>query len=266
MKFDKIIMNPPYDGNLHLKILNKVLRENPDAIVVNLSPSRWLEDPLRNVKKTGDFKRFKDITDKISDVEIISIEVGDEVSKSFNAELWSNLGILTLQKGGSYDFNRLIDDHKGLIEKIILPYLSKEGLGRNTHFDREIKKPYFIRVSRLHGHVGKPDWSEWVSPIKKFALEREIKGSHFIFNFDTQEEADNFFDYLNLKAVKFVNVVSKQTVDVPWGCFPWTDDYKTPWSNKRFCEYFHISGYISDTEAVPDSEWEDILKTMKNFE
>ena len=36
-KFDVAIMNPPYDGNLHLKILDKVI-QNADK-VVNISPS-----------------------------------------------------------------------------------------------------------------------------------------------------------------------------------------------------------------------------------
>lgn len=34
----------------------------------------------------------------------------------------------------------------------------------------------------------------------------------------------------------------------------------------RFCEYFGITGYISDTEAEPNSEWEIILNTMKEYE
>ena len=39
MQFDKIIMNPPYDGSLHLKILEQVtsfLKE--DGVCINLSP------------------------------------------------------------------------------------------------------------------------------------------------------------------------------------------------------------------------------------
>ena len=51
MHFDKIIMNPPYDGNLHLKILSKIISEYPEAEVVNLSPIRWLQDHLSEYKK-----------------------------------------------------------------------------------------------------------------------------------------------------------------------------------------------------------------------
>ena len=44
MNFDHIIMNPPYNRNLHLKILQEAMKHSND--VVNLSPIRWLQDPL----------------------------------------------------------------------------------------------------------------------------------------------------------------------------------------------------------------------------
>ena len=43
MKFDVAIMNPPYDGNLHLKILEKVISIADK--VVNISPIDWLMNP-----------------------------------------------------------------------------------------------------------------------------------------------------------------------------------------------------------------------------
>lgn len=40
MKFDHVVMNPPYDGNLHLKVVQEAMKHSDD--VVNLSPIRWL--------------------------------------------------------------------------------------------------------------------------------------------------------------------------------------------------------------------------------
>ena len=41
MKFDLIIMNPPYKRDLHLKILAKAIKLiTDDGIVVNISPVR----------------------------------------------------------------------------------------------------------------------------------------------------------------------------------------------------------------------------------
>lgn len=42
--FDLIVMNPPYDGSLHLKILESVIPYAEKT--VNISPARWLIDPL----------------------------------------------------------------------------------------------------------------------------------------------------------------------------------------------------------------------------
>ena len=72
LKFDKIIMNPPYDGSLHLKILSAVIAEEPDAEIVNLSPIRWLQDPFAATKKTSDFNRFENIRKHLSSVEGIT--------------------------------------------------------------------------------------------------------------------------------------------------------------------------------------------------
>ena len=46
---------------------------------------------------------------------------------------------------------------------------------------------------------------------------------------------------------------------------PYMPDYTQPWTDKRFCEYFEITGYIDDEHAEPDSEWETILNTMKEY-
>ena len=43
---------------------------------------------------------------------------------------------------------------------------------------------------------------------------------------------------------------------------PYMQDYTQPWTDKRFCEYFDITGYIDDEHAVPNSEWEIILNTV----
>ena len=44
---------------------------------------------------------------------------------------------------------------------------------------------------------------------------------------------------------------------------PYMIDYENAWTEKDFCHYFDITGYISDTEADNGSEWEIILNTMK---
>ena len=74
MKFDCIIMNPPYQRNLHLKILAEAIKHlSDDGKCVNLSPVRWLQDPLAKYKKNCDLKRFEEsIAKHIESLETIT--------------------------------------------------------------------------------------------------------------------------------------------------------------------------------------------------
>ena len=88
MKFDCIIMNPPYQRNLHLKILAEAIKhlKDDDSKVVNLSPVRWLQDPLAKYKKNCDLKRFEskiiqhiislDTFDKSKTNQLFNIDTG----------------------------------------------------------------------------------------------------------------------------------------------------------------------------------------------
>ena len=68
MKFDCIIMNPPYERNLHLKILAEAIKhlKDDESKVVNLSPVQWLIDPLNDKKQKSDYNTFqKNVAQKI---------------------------------------------------------------------------------------------------------------------------------------------------------------------------------------------------------
>ena len=76
MKFDCIIMNPPYSRNLHLKILAEAIKHLKDekSVCVNLSPVRWLQDPLAKYKKNCDLKRFEESVAKhIDTLNVVSM-------------------------------------------------------------------------------------------------------------------------------------------------------------------------------------------------
>ena len=74
MKFDCIIMNPPYKRNLHLKILAEAITHLKDETskCVNLSPVRWLQDPLAKYKKNSDWHRFQESVSKHIERKILT--------------------------------------------------------------------------------------------------------------------------------------------------------------------------------------------------
>ena len=93
MKFDCIIMNPPYHKNLHLKILAEAIKhlKDDDSICVNLSPILWLEDPHAHLKaKSNLFKFDTNIVHKCEQLDVVD---KNTVNQLFNIGLFANLGI-----------------------------------------------------------------------------------------------------------------------------------------------------------------------------
>ena len=61
-KFDVAIMNPPYDGSLHLEIMEYVIPNSKE--VIDISPVRWLQDPLAKLKSNSDYKKYEETISK----------------------------------------------------------------------------------------------------------------------------------------------------------------------------------------------------------
>ena len=114
MKFDCIIMNPPYCRNLHLKILNEAIHHSDD--IVNLSPIRWLQDPLAEYKRNSDWKKFENIRNHIENIDIIKVTDAETL---FGISLPFNLGVYHITKDGGWinTFNKPLLSK--MVEKVI---------------------------------------------------------------------------------------------------------------------------------------------------
>ena len=256
-KFDAIIMNPPYDKNLHLKILEQVI---PYAKkVVNISPVRWLFDPLAEYKKQSAYKKYEEsISKKLVSLDIIDAKTASEI---FNAHFYNKLGIYVLDDNGGYDYK---------IKETLITDLVKRFMKHNCYRNPlPTNGIYHIVLPAIHGHAGKSDWAELTSKDYQRAL--LVKPNYTThdrvidIHFNTETELKNYYDSLftkfHLFCVKSLRQTSSKAQFIDF--LPFMQDYTQPWDNKRFCEYFNITGYISDTEAELDSEWETILNEMK---
>ncbi len=195
-----IIMNPPYSGHLHLRILSQVIKECNGAEIVNLSPIRWLQDPLAEYKKGSDYKKFEDIRKHIESLEVVSAA---EAQKLFGSGQYENLGIYHITENGGLDILPKPFISQGLFDKVNLP--TYQGKYKSLYDMRspEGKPDYtrpFIKMSFAHGHVGADDWYDIASRKLEVCTNKNITGgkrltASFTFNFDTEEERDNFFAY-----------------------------------------------------------------------
>ena len=98
MKFDCIIMNPPSQRNLHLKILAEAIKHLKDekSVCVNLSPVLWLEDPHAHMKsKSNLFKFDNSIVHKCEQLDVVDKDIANQL---FNTGLFANLGIYVCKK------------------------------------------------------------------------------------------------------------------------------------------------------------------------
>lgn len=253
--FDVCIMNPPYDRNLHLKILEKVIPYAEETI--NISPIRWLQDPLAKYKKNSDYNKFKEsVAEHIANLTVVNAKDSQAL---FNIA-HTNLGILKLNDRGGYNLNK---DRNKLVDKLIEKLRNEEKILSND----ERNGKYMIYFPEIHGHVGAYDWTEMTSKRYDIALKVEKSYKHPGVGFETEIERKNFYNALFTTFFKYLisELRSNQKTIETLKFLPFMSDYTHPWDNKRFCDYFNITGYISDTEAEPGSEWEEILKTMEKY-
>ena len=129
--------------------------------------------------------------------------------------------------------------------------------GGTAEMFRTMKPKFYVPIYQWHG--GKNCFDACVIQDKN----KIDKGCSY-FKFDSAQEQINFIDSLHTKFMNwfYYSFIVPGDYKEQAYLFRMTD-YSKPWDDKRFCEYFGITGYISDTEAEPNSEWETILNTMK---
>ena len=266
-KFDVAITNPPYDGNLHLKILEKVI---PVADkVVNISPSKcYTCNRLKFSTVIPMYDKFvKSIFSHCISVDKISTTTANKI---FNIVLGTDLAI-SVYNNTYTDKNYVADkflkyDNKKLDKSICNKILKK---CQDSHWETfKGEGDYILNISHIHGHVGNKDFTNLLCMNYNDALKvkKTLDARSSQFRFTTETERKNFYNaYMNSKVIHWWNYQWKNQSNLVLKYITYMDDYTKPWDDKRFCEYFGITGYISDTEAEPNSEWETILNSMKDY-
>jgi hypothetical protein len=250
-KFDVAIMNPPYDGNLHLKILEKVI---PIANkVVNISPSDYTVD----LQKYFEWNKNGEIDNVLSKCTNIKTMNHRESNDLFGlGNMIGNLSIIVCQnkKINKYSIYNWWDKRcLNLYKKIRSATKINIRQSFNFHIKAEHYKPSEtdVRIFRMHNIIT-DSAKDNILCVKGNAKEG--------IRFTTMNEKKNFEKSLECKIYEFFH---KCANDVNPAHLPYMQDYTQPWDDKRFCEYFNITGYIDDEHAEPGSEWEIILNTMK---
>ena len=248
MKFDHIIMNPPYCRNLHLKILSQVINHSDD--IVNLSPIRWLQDPLAEYKRNSDFKKFTEIRERIESIEIIDIEYA---KNKFNIDLAALLGVYHLTDKGGFDHNAIINS---TFCKILF---KSKSLAKN--FDYSKKVGWRVRISKITGgrlgggkrtsklarqkllvfHDGLRDDKPWYEHFVRNQYTKTTDTITMSIEFESEFEANNWVAIQNSKLGRWFYDKSAINQSVSKENFIWLDDYTHPWTDEDLYQYFELT-------------------------
>lgn len=218
-KHMKIIMNPPYNRCLHLKILSHLINEYPEVEVVNLSPDDWIINPLiKYTTKKCELSFRKKLLPHLADLEHISL---DDFNKLFGTSSFFGVGIQYYTKEGGYDYNKFINND-ALTNKIWNAVTKMPSL--RSKFEPLKDNDLFVPIRRRTHHAYK--WTE-----------DKINATEGI-QFETKEEKENFVASLNTWIYKYLNKFPEGENSAR---VPYLGDYTHAWTNEMLYEYFHLN-------------------------
>lgn len=243
MKFDCIVMNPPYQRDLHLKILSEADKHKTDnGKVVCLHPSKWLQ-------------RFDYWKNKWNKFQIESAEFIDDITSRNifpGTAIGSQLVITVLSKLGSFNYQKYSKYISWVKEKIIdkAPYLLSDKTSKfRTYTDGH---EFQLNLPIIHGHIGKYDMTEITSKNYERALAVKFGKRPQDINtlkFNSETERKNFYDSTFTTFYKFLISLCRdgQTAGSCYYALPVMEDYSQPWTNERFYKFFNIT---SDEQKI----------------
>ena len=241
-------MNPPYNRNLHLKILQEVVKYGDE--IVNLSPIRWLQDPLAEYKKNSDWKKFENIRKQIENIDVVPMK---EAMALFKVDFPMDIGMYHITKDGGFDCSTIAN---ALAKKILLK------MPESKQFDKDMKDGWRVKISVACGGKndgggagrkvgllsqklivfkdGMKDGKPWYDFYGKNQFSRCTSEIHWSIHFDTEEEAENWVNAQNTKIGRWFYDKMVIGMNIKNTNFLWLSDYSHPWTDEQLYEYFGL--------------------------
>jgi len=258
-KFDAVIMNPPWD--IHLKIIEKVLSYVDN--VVDISPIRWLQDPLATEKQRSDYKIFENtISKRIKDIKVLD-QV--EINKMFDIQFNTTVAIYYFDKKGGYDYASLMDSKSKNYRQIYKAVMKNSSACPELKLYKDSKKKNFVPVCLLGGHIDalnagptfsrdryryfvnnkciNPDRNDvnGLTPEEVKAYNLKTFDTVNVVEFDTANECANFYDYITSPFFVYMCKCHSMDGHVTPKYLPFMEDYKTKRTNDEIFNYFKVS-------------------------
>lgn len=253
MKFDCIIMNPPYNRNLHLKILAEAIKHlTLTGEVVCLHPN-FLDEKIF-WDKTKSFNKYrKEFSSKLIDVtEINNIFKEIQINKCLIISHFSNKPTKT------FDYDQYVNKLKisTIWKKTVKTIIDKKQCDLRTACLTNVPKlKYMLAFPGLHGtfatykpgNISKGNWLEIVTKNYEQAVNtpphQTNKYYHEqVISFNTDEERRNFVNSTFTYFFKYwISQVKTMNAANYLKYLPFMSDYTQPWDDARFYKFFNIT-------------------------
>ena len=289
MKINKVLMNPPYDGSLHLEVLEATLKAaketNTECEVASVQPARWLEDPLAEYKQGSDYKKYKQtLIDNISKLQLVDATTA---CKAFNIMNSTDLAI--------YTFNTTRTEIKITVQDNLINKLySKISTMTTLHdkLDQNVVDGFRCEVKKLTsgtgGHnLGDYDsskvadvnivWGPYTDGYTKdgnfFTAGRQknqFTKDYFAnsIKFNSLDLANNFYLSCNTNFYRRLIHLFKWDVNVPLRFLPYMEDYSKVWTDEDYCKFFDLTEEESEfmCRKVDDYRVKDFINYINLYE
>lgn len=247
MKFDVVVMNPPFCNGLHLKILQGIIPAvdfEHGGQIECIHPAAWMQFPTRG--------RPGFMNDLIDDFDMIERKDANEM---FDID-GGDLVVTSLKKGGlsfsgnavsdkffcCFKFNSRFADSwkivKSIYEKVVAKcpvgtYQSKLTKNPKTNF--ALRQNYGMAFSD-HNSNGGCNGFRCVRQFFNSCLATTENPHVRFLNFATEQERYNAWQSYLTKFARFCIAMDESTKLVPY-----MDNYQQPWDDQRFYQHFGLT-------------------------
>ena len=280
MKFDVVFSNPPYNGNLDIKIMNVIIDVSIKFIIGH--PSTWLLDVKGRNKLFASFqkkldKKIKSLNlfngNPIFNIFLLMPCVITHIDNSYNGKCEVNYfndcyEIDYISKFSKFGLNQI------LIDDFILSL--NNHIKINGHIWSEIvdyshtinDSSFYVQLTAIRGNENrvhedimyKDDFYTLVmfdSNKNKGVRNTKVRKDGFVvFEFQTEKEQNNFISYLKTDFVRFCLSLLKNNKNNHYGemeLIPWLD-FTEEWDDDKLFAKFNVSQELQDyiREFLPD--------------
>lgn len=286
MKFDVVFSNPPYNGNIDIKILNDIIDASDEFIIVH--PSTWILDTKDKAKLFSIFKTKTDTKFKsldffngnfVFDIDIFTPCVITHIDKNHKGTIDVNYFNLSYVSNSIFDVTKFSDQWLPLVKQFknqISQYISDNDghmweRFKDNKTNNWIEQPDKVMFQLPMGRGGtytnittkilRDDFytffSKDISEItnKNCSDKVAFTGGTYYY-FDSIDERTNFINYLKSDFVRFCLSLSKLNKHNDRGemeLIPWLD-FTEEWDDDKLFKKFDVSQDLQDyiREFLPD--------------